>query len=991
MSSLQSCPRRTLRWVCGLILSASLLLVIFLISNNRGAGSLAVTSVYLPLVIRPDPFVLNSPIWSHDGAPARHEVSFFRITFALAENLENAKLHIFADTRYEAWLDGVWVGRGPARFSQNYREYDLYQIGDLTPGQHLIAVLVQWAPNNRRSESVRPLLQAHIEGDSPSGRHTIVSTGSQWKSLLSPAWRTDAVLIQASGTIGPTELLDLGQLPADWFTPAFSDASWKYAVVVDPRQPFATSSLDQEDESILPPPAQGSETVYPIDYAPRSIAVLINHPVTITVLDSGLLSPGFSMGELLPTDTLPYNIDFQSTFPTTFTIETLIGSDPPPSTTILLDNSSLSWEAAGQPRPDVLTGSTLINPGAHTLSITSIPSPGSTFNLSTTGIQGINIPFRQGMHAGRRMLLARPVSNPSQVVVSYTPALTVEFNTLPAYIVFDLGRTTYGRLAADVTGPAGTVMDIGWDERLLAGTNRPLPYPGSLHDYAWNQVDSWVLDGSNRSVSTIDARTGRYILIEVWGSGPVTLQNVQVYEERYPLDQVGYFDSPDSMLNTIWQTGVTTVRLNMLDAYMDPWRERGQWWGDAYIDDHVNRLAFGDTSLLRRGALFMAEAFTPDHAPGLAPNEADSNMLDYAMLWVHSLVEYHQQTGDTQLLVNTYPALLQFMEHLSSYENPASGLIDLPKTIWWQTAYIEPMGYSSRYGQSTAVNAMYFGTLQQAAYIAEQVGDLGRQAGWLQKAEAVKTCLNTTLYLPDEGRYLTNIYQGAPTPPTPQAQAWALAYDLVQPGETESVVSALLELLSPDPANPNLEIYGMYWVLEALGHTGHISEGLDIITSYYGRLIDLGATTWWEKFTSDQFWSASLSHGWGSGPTWFLTTYYLGLRQTGQQSWTFIPSFAGRDYASGSLPLQDGLLQAAWQTQNCQQRMIDLSAPANTHGQVIIPISDATQAITQNGDLIWSRENRQNISASAVSEHVSINLPAGDYHFETLESCEVGP
>jgi hypothetical protein len=170
MSSLQSCPRDTLRWVCGLFLSASLLSVIFLISNNFSKGSLAVTSVYLPLVIRPDPFVLDSPIWSHDGAPAGHEVSFFRMTFDPTENLENAELHIFADTRYEVWMDGVWVGRGPARFSQNYRENDLYQIGDLNPGQHLIAVLVQWAPNNRRSESVRPLLQAHIEGDTPSGR-----------------------------------------------------------------------------------------------------------------------------------------------------------------------------------------------------------------------------------------------------------------------------------------------------------------------------------------------------------------------------------------------------------------------------------------------------------------------------------------------------------------------------------------------------------------------------------------------------------------------------------------------------------------------------------------------------------------------------------------------------------------------------------------------------------------------------------------------------
>jgi alpha-L-rhamnosidase len=107
---------------------------------------------------------------------------------------------------------------------------------------------------------------------------------------------------------------------------------------------------------------------------------------------------------------------------------------------------------------------------------------------------------------------------------------------------------------------------------------RPLPYPGSLHPQ-WNQVDSWVLDGTPRTLSTIDARAGRYILIAVWGSGHIRLRNLSVYEERYPLAQKGSFHSSSPLLDTIWQIGVDTAIPNMTGAYADPWRERGSGGG----------------------------------------------------------------------------------------------------------------------------------------------------------------------------------------------------------------------------------------------------------------------------------------------------------------------------------------------------------------------------------------------------------------------------
>ncbi|MBN2147311.1 MAG: hypothetical protein JW726_07975 [Anaerolineales bacterium] len=949
--------------------------------------------IYLPVVHIPDRFVLDTPVWAHNQEPNAHEVALFRIPINLTESLDQAELHIFADTRYEAWLDGVWIGRGPARFTSNYREYDIHPLELSEPGEHLLAILVQWAPETRRSESVRPMVQGHITGITPSGISYLLRSGSQWRALLSNAWNPDSALIHEWNLIGPTELLDLGLLDQNWLLPEYDDSAWIPAVTVNPYREIAGAVAGA------------------IKYYPRSILFPINRPVNAIVLDAGLLSPGFSIREFPLGEQSSYNLPFQVTGTTVFTIETLAQASLPITGTVLLDGNQAVWQPAGTSRPDVFHATYNLDAGAHLLSFL----PGAAENdteqslilaFSTANTSDLSAPLTQGEIAGRRLLLAEPVSSPGSVTVTTTQNLKLQggvtadsvsalrLNTLPSYVVLDLGRTTYGRLVAQVHGSAGTVLDIGWDERLYPGTLRPLPYPGRLNQ-SWNQVDSWVLDGNVRSITTIDARAGRYILLAAWGTEPVWLEDIQIIEETYPLTQTGSFSSSDPLLDQIWQIGVTSVHANMVDAYMDPWRERGQWWGDAFVDDQVNKVAFGDASLLQRGILLMANTFENEgHAPGLAPQNQGQNLLDYTMLWVHSLSDYYERTGDTALLIDKFGTLCTFMIYLAGYENAETNLIDLPQTHWSETAYIESLGFHSRYGQSTAVNAMYYSTLLRAAEIADLLENATLRDAWQARATNVRSSVNSLLYLPDEQRYLTNIYQNTPYPPTPQAQAWALAYNLVPQGQRPAVTDALLELLSSDPSNPNVEIYGFYWVLEALGHTGHITEATDLIKDYYERLIQLGATTWWENFKAIGNYRNSLSHGWGSSPTWFLTTYLLGARQTGTNNWVVQPALEGVSYAAGILPLPQGALDVAWQIESCQdpgvrQAQIHLVAPAATSGQVILPTGISPLSITLDGRPITGQNTSPDLQIEL--QDISIFIEEGTHTLLLELACTHAP
>ncbi len=908
--------------------------------------------VRLPLIFAPQRIAGDAAIWSHSATPGGHETALFRRSFTLTETLSAAEMHIFADTRYEVWLDGEWLGRGPARFSQTYREFDVYNLGELSPGAHTLAALVHWAANIRRSESMRPYLQAHIQGAAGDLAVIPVRTGTDWRVYPGAGWNLQAAPVHAWGLIGPTELLDLRAHPHGWMETSFSDAAWKAA--------------------------QAVEAGYAGQYTPRSIPFLDSAPITPTLISSGTLAAGYALVELVPPLLAVASLPFTADGAQPLRLQALGGADGP-EYTFALDGKPFAWLPAGSDRPDVYLASRSLSAGAHTLTVSGYASDGATFAHSTAGMIWPARSLEQGVHAGRRLLLAEPLETPGAVSALPGEGVNLRFSTLPSYAVLDLGRTVHGRVAVTLDGPAGAVVDIGWDERLLPGTQRPLPYPGSRHP-EWNQVDSWVLDGVPRSVTTLDARAGRYLLIAVWGGAPVQLSGLRVYEERLPLALQGDFQSSDEQLNRIWRAGVETLYPNMTDSYTDtPWRERGGWWGDAYVEEHANRVSFGDTSLYRRGLLLMQDAFQRTPAPGIAPHSEAFAMLDYAMLWVQGLDEYAQTSEDLAFVRRAYPQVEQFMAHLAGYQNASTGLLDIPPAHWSQSAYLDPLGQSSRYGQSTALNAMYSGTLLSAARLAQYAGQPARAQAWQAQAEALRLAIHEHLYNYNERRYAATLYQGQAEPPSPHAQAWALAYDIPPQDERAVVAYSLLDLLSDDPAAPNVEIYGFYWVLEGLGRAGRVSEALDLLETYYGAMLDQGSVTWWESFNSLQDYRGSLSHGWGAAPTWFLTTYLMGARQTGAQTWQLAPPLSGVSQVSGALPLRGAALQAAWRVDACGGAQITLDAPPGYRGSLRLPAAWAGGLVALDGVPAWDGRALLLPGVRLADGGVSLSIPPGEH------------
>ena len=126
------------------------------------------------------------------------------------------------------------------------------------------------------------------------------------------------------------------------------------------------------------------------------------------------------------------------------------------------------------------------------------------------------------------------------------------------------------------------------------------------------------------------------------------------------------------------------------------------------------------------------------------------------------------------------------------------------------------------------------------------------------------------------------------------------------------------------------------FVLDACALAGRRAEALNHLRAYWGGMLELGATTFWEHFDVDWLENAaridepvpagkrdthrdcgegcyrsfrhSLCHGWASFPAEWLTRQILGLSTLAPDRVAVAPSLCGLEWARGKIPTSHGPL-----------------------------------------------------------------------------------
>ena len=146
------------------------------------------------------------------------------------------------------------------------------------------------------------------------------------------------------------------------------------------------------------------------------------------------------------------------------------------------------------------------------------------------------------------------------------------------------------------------------------------------------------------------------------------------------------------------------------------------------------------------------------------------------------------------------------------------------------------------------------------------------------------------------------------------------------------------EILTTDLLSGLSTFYG-YYVLLALAKMGRTEEALEIVKNFWGAMLDLGATTFWEDFDIDWTKNAarideivpqdkidvhtsygkhcyiklrhSLCHGWASGPAPFLMKHILGVKvlDAGCKRVKISPNLCGLGWVKGTFPTPYGVIE----------------------------------------------------------------------------------
>ncbi len=362
---------------------------------------------------------------------------------------------------------------------------------------------------------------------------------------------------------------------------------------------------------------------------------------------------------------------------------------------------------------------------------------------------------------------------------------------------------------------------------------------------------------------------------------------------------LGSFKSSDERLNKIWMTGAYTVHLNMQQYLWDgPKRDRLVWVGDMHPEVMAINNVFGYNEVVPK-SLDLIKNVTP------LPNWMN-NISSYSMWWIRIQREWYQYQGNLAYLKQQKDYLVPLLNLLITKVKDGHEKLDGMRFMDWPT-------YANKPAVHAGLQAMMIMTLNDGAQLCRFLGEIETA----EKCEA--TVAEMKKYVPDAvgNKQATSLMVLAGLIPAEKADA-----EVISLGETKDFST----------------FYG-YYMLEAKAKAGNYQGAINNIRDYWGGMLDMGATTFWEDFDLNWMKNAgridellpegkidihasyggysykqlrhSLAHGWASGPTSWLTAHVLGVQviEPGCKVLKIVPHLGDLKFVEGTFPTPNGLVK----------------------------------------------------------------------------------
>lgn len=384
------------------------------------------------------------------------------------------------------------------------------------------------------------------------------------------------------------------------------------------------------------------------------------------------------------------------------------------------------------------------------------------------------------------------------------------------------------------------------------------------------------------------------------------------------LEYMGSFCCNDEKINKIYDVAAYTVHLNIQRYVWDGIkRDRLVWIGDINPEALAIRTVFGRCEEIEK-TLDYFRKYTPD-------GSWMNGMPTYTLWWLITVYDWYLCCGSKGFLnrhksyvLKIIPWILSFIGEDGSTEKFPGNFLDWPTSELAESA--------------DGVRGLICQAIEACGKLAEIYGrgDIAKECE--AKAEAIRKVVGNSNGIKTIAAFLYNA------------------------GISDSSGDAA-EILSDGGAN-GMSTFMSYYVLKALSNSGHISQALDILKEYYGAMLDLGATTFWEDFNIEWADNAvridelpddsrpnihsdfggycykglrhSLCHGWSAGPVPFLNDFVLGIKITeaGCRSVEIKGNLGSLEWAEGTFPTPYGILYVRHEKDKDGKIKTEYKAPA---------------------------------------------------------------
>lgn len=464
----------------------------------------------------------------------------------------------------------------------------------------------------------------------------------------------------------------------------------------------------------------------------------------------------------------------------------------------------------------------------------------------------------------------------------YESLSPVSLDVTEGGVLYDFGKETFGYLnisGADPEKELGVYYGESREEALDTNHTYTLEHIGSKSDYRLTQ------------------RAFRYIFIE--GADPSL--RVDMDYEYLPLERRGSFRCDNPLFNEIWDTCAYTFHLNCREGFLDGIkRDRWVWGGDAYQCNHINSYLFFDPAIEQRTNIALIGKDPVDHHI--------NGIVDYSFLYIIGLYEHYYTHGDARFLKQIYPKAVQLMRFCETRLN-ADGFIEGAPSDWTFIDWSE----IDKQGAVAAEQMLCIKAYESLRLIAEVIGENGKE--WAEKAKQMKERIDAFFWDAEKGAYIDS-YSSGRRHVTRHANIFAIMFDIA--GE-EKVASIVKNVIKNDQVTKITTPYFEGYELDVLARLGDFKFIEDMLDSYWGGMIRLGATTIWEGYDPTQsgarhyqmYWQRydkSLCHAWGASPIYLFGRYYLGVYPTSAAYVTFTvePHLGGLKEIEGTVPILGG-------------------------------------------------------------------------------------